>query len=134
VSGIYLLDTGVALRAARHDPFVQRRLVQAQAVQVPDIVLGELYFGAYKYARLHQSTKFLDICDAFLQRYEKQIVHCDGETARVYGAIYAQSEATGQLIQQNDVWIAALARQHRLILATGDTDFKRVQGVNIEIW
>ena len=78
----YLLDTAIAGRVAQDDPLTLDKLAQqACRIFVPIIVIGELYFGAYKYASLHQSTKFLDMYDEFLRRYKRRIFVPNVETA-----------------------------------------------------
>jgi tRNA(fMet)-specific endonuclease VapC len=129
----YLLDTAVASLAARGDGAIVRKLAYAAIVYVPSIVQGEMMFGAYRYARIHSSTKFLDLYDRFLQDPRYTSICGDLDTARIYGAIRAELEATGRPIQRNDIWIAALARQHRLILLSRDGDFARVSGLGFEI-
>ncbi|GAK49412.1 predicted nucleic acid-binding protein [Candidatus Moduliflexus flocculans] len=34
----------------------------------------------------------------------------------------------------NDIWIAAIARAHRLTLVTNDEQFKYIDGVTLESW
>lgn len=97
-------------------------------------MLGELYFGAYLYTYRHNSTKFLDIYDAFYMRYCNEILYCDDETARIYGAISAELTAKGGIMQQNDMWIAALSRQYNLTLATMDSDFQRIPGLSFVLF
>lgn len=134
MSADYLLDTGVANLVALEGPAILHRLASAQTVQVPEIVFGELYFGAYLYAHKHNNTKLLDRYDAFRQRYGSRLLQCDLDTAQIYGAIAAELQVRGQAIQQNDMWIAALARQRGLTLATLDSDFTRISGLQVEIW
>jgi tRNA(fMet)-specific endonuclease VapC len=129
-----LLDTGVANLAALNDAAMIQRLALADVVYIPSIVFGELYYGAYWYAHLHQSTKLLDLYDAFLQQWSKNIIHCNTSTTTIYGTIYAELRSKGQLIQQNDVWIAALAKQYNLALLTQDKDHQRVTGLALELW
>ncbi|HST88360.1 MAG TPA: PIN domain-containing protein [Ktedonobacterales bacterium] len=66
--------------------------------------------------------------DAFLLRMRRSLVRPNAETGQIYGAIRAELTAKGQPIQHNDIWIAALARQFGLTLATRDHDFERVSG------
>lgn len=101
---------------------------------VPEIVLGELYSGAYWFAYVHNSTKYLDRYDEFRRRYQHALLSCDADTAPFYGAMYAELRSKGQLIQRSLVWIAALARQHGLTLATIDGDFSRLQDFDFERW
>ncbi len=130
----YLLDTGVAnLVALAHDR-VLRKLAASRFVYVPNIVIGELTFGAYLYAHRNNSTKFLDIYEAFYVRYQGRIVTPDDDTARIYGAMYAELTARGTIMQQNDVWIAAIARQYDLTLATLDGDFTRISGLAVDVF
>jgi tRNA(fMet)-specific endonuclease VapC len=129
----YLLDTGVASLVATGDISLLRKLAQAQIVYVPSIMQGELMFGAYRYARVHNSTKFFDIYERFLSDPHYTPICGDLETARIYGAVAAALEMKGTPIHSNDMWIAALARLHGLILLTRDGDFARVSNLAFEI-
>jgi tRNA(fMet)-specific endonuclease VapC len=52
-----------------------------------------------------------------------------------YGAIRAALEAKGEMIGNNDLWIAAHAQAAELILVTNnEREFRRVQGLKIENW
>lgn len=62
------------------------------------------------------------------------ILECDLATAQEYGAIRALLRAAGRPIPENDVWIAATARQHGLTLATRDAHFAHVPALQIEAW
>jgi len=130
----YLLDTGVANLVAIKDLTARGRVTSARMVLVPEIVFGELFFGAYMYAHKHNNTKLLDRYDAFRQDYGGYLLRCDMDTAQIYGAVAAELRVRGQPIPSNDIWIAALARQHGLTLATLDSDFTRVSALAVEIW
>jgi predicted nucleic acid-binding protein len=56
-------------------------------------------------------------------------VYSDADTTRRYGEIAAELRRAGRPIQQNDIWIAALCKQHGYILATRDTDFSTIIGL-----
>jgi predicted nucleic acid-binding protein len=55
-------------------------------------------------------------------------------TAVLYGAIHASLAMAGTPIPQNDIWIAAVAREHELPLVTRDAHFPQVQGLVILTW
>ena len=55
-------------------------------------------------------------------------------TAALYGAIHAALARAGTPIPQNDIWIAAMAREHELPLVTRDAHFRQVQGLVILTW
>lgn len=51
---------------------------------------------------------------------------CDADTAARYGDLKATLRANGTPIPENDFWIAALAMQHDLTLASRDEHFDLV--------
>jgi len=44
------------------------------------------------------------------------------------------SYLSGSPIPENDMWIAALAQQHHLTLATRDRHFDNIEGLFVEKW
>jgi tRNA(fMet)-specific endonuclease VapC len=58
----------------------------------------------------------------------------DEATPELYGRIFAQLAQAGTLIPQNDIWIAAIALQSDLPLATGDAHFGHVTGLQLLRW
>ena len=55
-----------------------------------------------------------------------------GET---YGTLRAELEMKGEMIGNNDLWIAAHALASRLTLVTNnEKEFQRVRGLRIENW
>jgi tRNA(fMet)-specific endonuclease VapC len=91
--------------------------------------LGELYYGAYRSDRLEtrlaQIERFLDAVD---------LLTPDKETSVFYGQIAAGLARAGTPIPQNDIWIAALARQTGLPVATTDDHFDRVTNLAVLKW
>ena len=55
-------------------------------------------------------------------------------TPETYGRISAQLAKAGTPIPQNDIWIAALALQFDLPLATSDSHFEYVPGLEVLLW
>jgi tRNA(fMet)-specific endonuclease VapC len=127
--GSVLLDTSVVVDYLRQDPGLHRKLDQVDDVYLPLVVLGELLFGAYK---SNQSAKALAQVQAF---YDGCIVLLpDEKTADLYGQIKAELSAAGRKIPENDVWIAAVARQQGYPLATRDRHFSFVPDLTILDW
>ena len=56
------------------------------------------------------------------------------ETARHYAAIRLELKAAGNPIPSNDVWIAALSRQHSMPVMSRDTHFDFVGGPRRRTW
>jgi tRNA(fMet)-specific endonuclease VapC len=59
---------------------------------------------------------------------------CDLETAGWFGIIKDQLRRKGSLIPDNDIWIAAVAMQRGLILATRDSHFDEIESLQTERW
>jgi tRNA(fMet)-specific endonuclease VapC len=126
-NGELLLDTDVAIASFRQDPGVQQVLHGAERVLIPVIVVGELLAGALQGGQTQRETARIGALLA-----ASQVVGCDLETARHYAAVRDELRQQGRPIPQNDVWIAALARQHGLILATRDHHFDAIPGLRTE--
>jgi tRNA(fMet)-specific endonuclease VapC len=88
-----------------------------------------LYYGAY---RSKNPSKGL----AQIQEFLKAVVVLSPAetTADAYGQIKAALAQAGTPIPQNDIWIAALAKEYQLPLAARDDHFKLVPGLNHLAW
>jgi tRNA(fMet)-specific endonuclease VapC len=129
MAGIYLLDTNAAIALNAGDPALLEKLQEADEVFVPAIVLGELYFGAEKSGRAEENRQRVDTLA------DRWTIHdCDSVTAQHYGRIKNQLRTLGRPIPENDIWIAALARQHDLVLVTKDQHFSHVEGLKSASW
>ncbi|MBV8127080.1 MAG: type II toxin-antitoxin system VapC family toxin [Planctomycetaceae bacterium] len=58
----------------------------------------------------------------------------DTETTRLYGAVYLELRRQGRVLSQVDIMLAALARQHKLIVLTTDRDFEALADLAVENW
>jgi tRNA(fMet)-specific endonuclease VapC len=56
------------------------------------------------------------------------------ETARHYAAIRLELKTAGTPIPANDIWIAALSRQHAIPLMSRDSHFDFVSGLRRPSW
>ncbi|HET7632727.1 MAG TPA: type II toxin-antitoxin system VapC family toxin [Gemmatimonadaceae bacterium] len=128
-SGRVLLDTNILIALFAGDATVLAAVQTTTAAYVPAIALGELYYGAWKSARAAANVQRIAELAVTVP-----ILACDAETASVYGELKAVLRTRGTPIPENDLWIAALARQHELTLATRDAHFDRVPGLPIERW
>lgn len=121
-----LLDTSVIIHAFKQNNAIAERLDALAEIYVPVIVVGELYYGAYRSANpekhIAQVQSFLQNCKVLLS---------DAATAASYGAIKAALMAKGKPIPENDIWIAAVARQYNLPLFTADNHFTAIEGITL---
>jgi len=123
-----LLDTSIIVAHFWHEPALVERL-KAATLYIPLRVLGELYYGAFKSGHqaktLKQLHEFLRIC---------AVLPPDELPAQHYGHIKADLERAGSRIPENDLWIAAIAREHQLPLVTRDQHFSRISGLKVLAW
>ncbi len=122
------MDTTIAVAFFRQDQAVRRRLMPVDIV-TSTIVIGELYYGAYRAG--HQARELANIAALIAQ---SRIVVCDLVTSEHYGRVREALHRQGMPIPENDIWIAASALQQGLPLATRDAHFDRVPGLTVEQW
>ena len=128
-TGRFLLDTNIVIALFARETAVQQRLAEASEVFVPSIVLGELCYGARKSTRV---TENLTRIDEFV--VSSTVLPCDTATAQQYGDIQNALRAKGRPLPENDIWIAAIARQYQLTLVARDGHFHEVDGLRVEEW
>ena len=129
MNGKFLLDTNVIIALFAGEDDVKEKIKSADEVFVPSIVLGELYFGAWKSGR---SKANLDRIDEFAAN--NVILGCDVTTAGRYGEIKNGLRVKGRPLPENDIWIAAIALQHDLTLVTRDAHFGEIESLKLATW
>ena len=127
--GRILLDTNIVIALFAGEKPVHERLSECPEVFLPSTVLGELYYGARKSSQALANMARIEEFAAAVA-----ILSCDATTARLYGDIKAALRSQGRPIPENDIWIAAVAQQYGLPLATRDDHFNHVAGVTTEAW
>jgi predicted nucleic acid-binding protein len=122
------LDTNAYRALSEGDPRLAEDIRRAETVGLPIVVLGELWFGFMNGSKLRQNTETLE---RILATSRVQILQLDEHTARMFGEIATLLRRAGIAIQQNDIWIAALCKQHGFALATRDQGFQHVLGLDV---
>lgn len=130
MSGKYLLDTtNIIVALFADEAVVKNKLAQANEVFMPSIAIGELCYGARKSGRVQANLARIDELVA-----NSTVLGCDAETARQYGEVKNKLRLKGRPLPENDIWIAALASQHDLILVTRDAHFQAVENLRSVAW
>jgi tRNA(fMet)-specific endonuclease VapC len=125
----FLLDTNAAIAYMAQETSLLVLIENADAVFVPSIVLGELFYGAEKSGRIEANRVEVETF-----AMSGAVLNCDAGSARQYGRIRQMLRSKGKPIPQNDTWIAVLALQHNLILLTKDHHFNEVDGLLVQGW
>ena len=127
-SGI-LLDTSAVVAHLRGRIDIRALTAPAEPLFLPLVALGELFKGVEKSARPAHNRQLLD---DFLQM--AALLYPDAATAGSYARLAVALEAKGEVIPENDLWIAAVALECDLPLATRDAHFHRVEGIAVIAW
>lgn len=119
-----ILDTNALSAWAGGLAAVETSLRTALRLVVPSVVLGEYYFGI-------RQSRYRNRYEQWLRRYLPlaEIAVITSATAAAYADIRLELKRSGNPIPPNDLWIAALARQHTLPVLSNDTHFDVVEGV-----
>ena len=129
----YLLDTNICIYIAKHNPAsVRDRFAQhsANELVMSVITVGELRFGAEKSQSKERALAVIEeLCNLM------NIEDLTENAAEHYGQIRAELQKSGQIIGNNDLWIAAHARSKDWVLVTNnEKEFLRVEGLKVENW
>jgi tRNA(fMet)-specific endonuclease VapC len=124
-----ILDTNALSAVADADPRIKSSWSGARKIAIPVIVLGEYRYG------ISQSRKRVE----YQSWLETHLPLCDvlgitDETTAHYAEIRLELKQTGTPIPSNDLWIAALCRQHRMPLLSRDRHFDVVNGIRRIDW
>lgn len=129
MSGEFLLDTNVVISLLQGEESIRERLAENRRVLLSTIVLGELYYGARKSGRVEENlTRINRLAVATV------VLGCDIITAHEYSVIKNELRLKGRPIPENDICLAAIARQYDLILVSRDKHFAEVQELALEQW
>lgn len=129
MSGRFLLDTNIVIALFQGNISVQEKLAKAEQVFVSSTVIGELYYGAYRSGRV---TTNLTRLEDFVA--SNTVLVCDLVTSQFYGQIKNSLKRKGKPIPDNDIWIAAIALQYKLILVSRDQHFSEIDVLLVETW
>lgn len=129
----FLLDTNACveyLRKKNANVINHIHSRQPDELRVCSVVVGELYFGAFKSLNPPANVSLLaTFLPVFLS------LPFDDHAAQFYGQIRADLQAKGTLIGPNDLMIAAIALANDLTLVTHNTsEFNRVIGLKLVDW
>jgi predicted nucleic acid-binding protein len=124
-----ILDTNALSAFLDRTPQAIEIVSEARDLAIPVIVAGEFAFGIaqsrHRAAYERSLERMLDRCT---------VLDIGIETARHYAAIRLELKTTGTPIPANDVWIAALSRQHALPVVSRDAHFDLVAGLRRRTW
>ena len=128
-----MLDTNICIYIRRQRP--PEVLARFQRLKPGEAILsvithGELLYGAQKSQFREQAAKQLTELAALVPVMDLPL-----QAGQFHGVIRAALEAKGEVIGNNDLWIAAHAKAAGLTLVTNnEREFQRIPGLKIQNW
>jgi predicted nucleic acid-binding protein len=117
------LDTNRLTDLFQGDAALAERLGLCDEVWIPLVVLAEIKAGFLGGTERHRNEILLR---KLLSKTTVGVLLPDRETAEHYARLFVQLKRAGTPVPDNDLWIAALALQHDLLLITRDKHFESI--------
>ena len=124
-----ILDTNALSGFFEGNAAVGAALEGTARIFLPVIVLGEYRFGLLRSKKRRSIEPVLAALEA-----AATVLPVDTDTVRPYAEIRDRLKHAGTPIPSNDLWIAALAIQHRLPILSRDAHFDRVRSLRRISW
>ena len=124
-----IVDTNALSAAADADPAVLALLARAEQMAIPVIVLGEYRYGI---AQSRKRASYESWLTGLLR--DCLVLDVNEPTTQHYAQIVLELKRLGKPMPTNDLWIAALCRQHSLPLLSRDRHFDLVPGTKRIDW
>jgi tRNA(fMet)-specific endonuclease VapC len=129
----YTLDTNIVTAHLKRNPLVRQRLRHAEAAGHPVMLNAVSYYEVKRGLLFASAHVQLAIFDQFWQG--QGIVLFDQSALDRAARIYSDLRTVGQLIEDADLLMAALALVNDLTLVTHNTDhFSRLTDLRLEDW
>jgi predicted nucleic acid-binding protein len=124
-----ILDTNALSAWIDGDPAIEGVLVEAAILKLNSISLGEYRYGILQSRHRVEYENRLAMIETDLET-----LTIDASTAVLYALMRHELRDLGRPIPYHDIWIAALARQHRLAILSRDIHFDSARGIQRVGW
>jgi len=124
-----ILDTNAVSALFLGDPPLGALLAGTSRHHLPTIVIGEYRYGL---ERSRQRGRLAELLGALIS--QSVVLPIEVATTPHYARVREELRRAGTPIPENDVWIAALARQHGLAVVSRDEHFDRVSRLVRHAW
>ncbi len=113
----YMLDTNICVYLLNGNPALEKRVANTGiwSIAVSNSILAELYFGAYNSKKIDENLNRIEI-------FKKNLtILSDIEaSAMLFGKIKADLKSEGNMIEDFDIVIAAIAVSNNRVLVTNN--------------
>lgn len=129
---IYCLDTDILIEYFRGNESIKNRiknLREEDSIGLTWLSVYEFFKGIFASGKMEEESFLSTLVNSVFLMDESY------ESSRIGGQIYAELKKSGTLINDADILIASIVKQHNAILVTNNEGhFKRIAGLKIENW
>ena len=124
-----ILDTNAVSALAERDKKLLKVISESDSLALSFIAHAEFRYGLLGSSRPDAGKKLLEALARTIP-----LLLPDSETIEHYAWIADQLKRNGRPIPTNDLWIAALARQHTLPILSQDRHFDHIPNITRRSW
>ncbi len=125
----YLFDTNIIIGFLKNDTNIVSKLSSEQEVNISVVTVGEMLFGANNSGNPIENTML------YKELFKHCIIHNISEiTSEYYAEIRHLLKIAGNPIPENDIWIAAIAKEKNMIIVTRDKHLNQLEFIKTEAW
>jgi tRNA(fMet)-specific endonuclease VapC len=124
-----IVDTNALSAIADERDRITEVLAAASVIALPVIAIGEYRSGI---ARSRNFLRYQRWLEEFIAA--SRVLNIDESATQSYADVVLELRQMGKPIPTNDIWIAALCRQHSLPLLSRDRHFDRINGIQRIEW
>lgn len=115
-----ILDTNTYSALDRADARIVNAIRKETNISLPIVVIAELRFG---FANGEKKSENEQRLNRFLAQDSTNVFNIGLDTTNIYAELAVFAKKSGKVLANNDIWIAALALENKMPLATFDKDF-----------
>ena len=135
---MFLMDTNVISELMKKNPeedvlrWAKEQIDQKKGIHVSAFSKAEIESGIYRLLDSNKKSMLISNAESFFAGYKGLFYNFDEQSASHYARIRAETQKAGRNIDKIDNMIAAIAVQHKLILATRNIkDFAGIHGLEV---
>lgn len=125
----YLFDTNIIIGFLKNEENIVNKLKSESSINVSVVTIGEMFYGANN---SNNSSKNLKLYSEFFKYCN--VFEISEKTAEYYADIRFELKKIGKPIPENDIWIAAIAKENDLIIVTRDKHLNDIEFIPTEKW
>jgi tRNA(fMet)-specific endonuclease VapC len=130
-----LIDTSILIESERGRLDLNRSIADRgnEEFFISVVTVSELLHGVHRAIDSNIKARREASVESMLQQFV--ILDIDQVIARIHSKIWAELEQMGEVIGQNDFWLAATCLAKGLGMVTANVKhFGRVPGLKVEVW